>query len=182
MPSEQAIAYDFDKLLAQYPALFKGLVAYVEDIKQYGTLKQAINDTGLALEKLRKEMAEAEASSAAQVTALAAQYAAKNADLDNAFKARTEEIANMMLAARLDAENIKASGERAKEAIVSEARAVADTAGKRAQEARLAAEQAEATIAEKQAEIGKLDAAIASKQGEFARIAKNIADLKAKLG
>ena len=182
MPSEAAITHDFDRLLAQYPGFFKELVAFVDDIRQYGSLKQAINDAGLRMDKLRAGADAQEAANAARLVELDAQFAAKKATNEAAHKANLEEIANMMIAAKLDAENIKASGQRAKDAILGEARAVAATAEKRAQEARLLAETHEAKAVDKQTQIADLDAAIAARQADLDRITQSIADLKAKLG
>lgn len=170
MPSEQMITRDFDRLLAQYPGFFKELLLFVDDIRQYGTIKQAINDTGLKLEKMRQEVAAAEAANVDRLGALDIQFAAKQAEYDGLNKARAEEISNMIVAAKLDAENIKAAGTQSKNAILSEAKAIAADIDKRAKDARLLADNLETDIKQKREAVTDLDAAIAQKQAALDKI------------
>jgi hypothetical protein len=182
MPAEQMIAHDFDRLLAQWPGFFEQLSLHVDDIRKYGSLKQAIAEHEKRLADAKAKADEFEAEMGDKFKALQDEHASKHETLNAAIASRQTEIDNMVLAAKLDAENIKTAGKRAKEQVLAEARAIAATAEKRRDDANKAAEALEQSAIEKEAKIAGLDSDITAKQAELARITQIIADTKAKLG
>lgn len=181
MPAEQMITHDFDRLLAQWPGFFEQLVLYVDDIRKYGTLKQAIADTENKLKAAKEKLDAFEADLGTKQQALLDAHAAKQQELETIQAARKTDIDNMMLAAKLDADNIKNAGNRAREQIIAEAQAVAATAEKRRDKATREAEAQELLIGTKESEIATLDTTIQAKQAELSRVDKAISDLRAKI-
>lgn len=181
MPSEQMIVRDFDKLLAQYPGLFRELVAFVDELRQYGSLKQAASEA-------EKRLAEADAKQKAVADQIVAQEAAseterlrieqeqeayaigRRAESDRVVRVATENAAKLMADARTKNEQLLAEGIVARNAV-----------DQRVQEAQAAALLVEQQIAAKKAVLAEVETSIAARQADLARTEQAIADLRAKI-
>lgn len=181
MPSEQAITHDFDKLLAQYPGFFKDLVSYVDDIRQYGSLKQAIVEAEQRLATANDTHADARSTMEAALKALGDDYAAK----EEAFKQREVARENEAEQARITVQNalnaVLEDAQRQKDQILAEANVAAAAVAKRTSDAQEKAVAVEVEIAARADALSTLEQKITARQADLDKIETSIAALRAKI-
>jgi len=181
MTPEQQIAYDFDKIIAQYPGFFKGISAYVDDLRKYGTLKQAIADAEKRLATARAASDEFEVELVGRHKALNDDFESKMQAARDALAARENEIAQRVVDGQNEVNVLVKAGQDEAARIVAEGEVARAAVDKRVRDAQTAAVKAETEIATMRATIVDLDAQITARQAALATVEKAITDLRAKI-
>lgn len=170
MPSEQTITHDFDRLLAQYPGFFEQLVAYVQDIRVYGSVKQAISEAEQRLRIAKEGEAAFQANLLEQQTAKEAQWQEKERWLVNTVADQEKGMAEQKAATAQQARDIIQSAKTAAAQVLTEAEVARAAVDRRVSTAQSAAASLETDIKQKQEAVAGLDATIAQKQAALDKI------------
>lgn len=181
MSAEQMVAYDFDRLLAQWPGLLKGLAAHIEDVRQYGSVKQAIAEAESRLSVAHAEEITFKSEMQERKNAAEAEHANRQVALDAALRSRKEEIDKLLIDAQVQARKIADAGEDKKARILAEAQVAKAAVDQRVKDAQQQAVELEGRIGDMNQQILDLDTVSQAKSVELAKIQAAIDQLRAKI-
>lgn len=181
MGSEQTITHDFDRLLAQYPGFFKELVSYVDDIRQYGTVKQAIAEAEKNLADARAASDEFQVEMRGRHQALQDSHAEKQQRLNAELASRQADIDQLMDAAHKRSESIMQDARNIVDRVLAEGNVARAAVDQRVADAQAQAVDLETKIEDMNQQILDLDTTIQGKQAELTRVNNAISEARAKI-
>lgn len=181
MPTEQGITHDFDRLLAQWPGFFNDLVKHVEDIRQYGTLKQAISEAERRLAAARAADNDFNVEMKRRHAEMNADFEAKGQAAIDVLAMREKEIAQRVIVAQNEAAELVKTGQKQKDRILAEANNAAAAVDERVKKAQAKAVELEAAIVDRQSTLTGLENAVRERQAELDKIEAARAALIAKI-